>query len=50
MKLKDAKTIFIDDNDVERIWMLNEIVWEKRRPTRITMTASTTGLHHSGYS
>lgn len=44
MKLKDAKTIFIDDNDVERIWMLNEIVWEKRRPTRITMTASTTAI------
>lgn len=44
MELKDAKNIFIgdsDDNDVQRIIMFNEIVWEKSKPTVVTLTSST---------
>lgn len=38
--LKDGETITIDNNDVRRIRMFNDIVWEKRRQTLIEMTAS----------
>lgn len=41
MILKDAINISVEDNDVERIWMFNEIVWEKSRPTTLTLKSST---------
>lgn len=42
MKLKDARNILIDNEDVQRIKMFNEVVWEKNKPTKISLTASTT--------
>lgn len=41
MILKDAINILVENNDVERIRMFNEIVWEKNRPTKILLTTST---------
>lgn len=41
MILKDARNIFIENGDVQRIRMFNEIVWEKNRPTKLSLTTST---------
>lgn len=41
MILKDARNIFIGNEDVQRIQMFNEIVWEKDRPTKLSLTTST---------
>ena len=45
MRLKDGKTITIDGKDVQRIRILNDIVWEKVRETSLTLTIS---LNHGG--
>lgn len=42
MILKDARNIFIENEDVQRIRIFNEIVWEKNRPTKLLLTTSTT--------
>lgn len=41
MILKDARNIFIENEDVQRIRMFNEIVWEKNRPTKLSLRTST---------
>lgn len=39
-RLKDGKVITINGHDVERIRILNDIVWEKARETTLTLTSS----------
>ena len=41
MILKDADTIFIEGKDVERIKILNDVVWEKIKATTLTLHSST---------
>lgn len=38
--LKDGETITVNNDDVRRIRMFNDIVWEKRRQTSITIDVS----------
>ena len=38
-RLKDGTSITIDGKDVERIRILNDIVWEKARATTLTLQA-----------
>lgn len=38
-RLKDGKSITIDGKDVDRIRILNDIVWEKARATTLTLQA-----------
>ena len=42
MILKNADTIFIEGKDVQRIKILNDVVWEKIKATTLTLTSSTT--------
>ena len=40
LRLKCGKTITIDGKDVQRIRILNDIVWEKTKPTTLILTGT----------
>ena len=42
--LKDAETISIEDTDVDRILILNDIVWEKKTSTQTQITTSSANI------
>ena len=46
-RLKDGETITVNGKDVERIRILNDIVWEKRRQTFLTITTTPSLLEHN---
>ena len=45
MRLKDGKNILIAEKEVQRIRILNDVVWEKNKPVTLTLKASSPAVN-----